>query len=397
MTSQELNDLAADAGVKWFDHQLEAFEGMAAQGDPLRSCLYYKTGAGKTLTSLVAVRQQRHSHALVVAPPSTHAAWHHWAGRVGMTVDAVSHAKFRMKDFRVARDTAVIADEFHMFGGHGGKGWTKIDRMARSLEAPLLALSATPSYNDAERVYCVQHVLDPFSIKGGYLEFLYRECETEQDPFSMTPKVTGFRNYGSAEEYLAALPYVYYLPDTVQYQIVDIELDIPLSPEFDTYNYDGRSHRIMSSQIEKKHRRIFNSLVEEKDRMINELVWDTLAQLCGESATPTLIFTNHSTVADAVGRTLCEQKVKHAVVTGSTSPKKKESYLSAFRDGVLDVLVGTASLATGTDGLDKVCDSLIILDDTEDDSLRRQLIGRIMPRGEDTDASKKQVHRILLS
>jgi hypothetical protein len=61
------------------------------------------------------------------------------------------------------------------------------------------------------------------------------------------------------------------------------------------------------------------------------------------------------------------------------------------------VLVGTASLATGTDGLDKMCDSLIILDDTEDDSLRRQLVGRIMPRGEAADASKKQVHRLLLS
>ena len=71
--------------------------------------------------------------------------------------------------------------------------------------------------------------------------------------------------------------------------------------------------------------------------------------------------------------------------------------MAAFLDGVLDVLVGTASLATGTDGLDKVCNQLIILDDTDDDSLRRQLIGRIMPRGEGGDASVKQVHRLVLT
>ena len=47
-------------------------------------------------------------------------------------------------------------------------------------------------------------------------------------------------------------------------------------------------------------------------------------------------------------------------------------------------LVGTQTLATGTDGLDKMCDLLVILDDTEDNAMRRQLIGRIMPRGHAT-------------
>jgi hypothetical protein len=42
-----------------------------------------------------------------------------------------------------------------------------------------------------------------------------------------------------------------------------------------------------------------------------------------------------------------------------------------------------------------MCNTLIILDDTDDDSLRRQLIGRIMPRGADTDASMKRVFRFL--
>ena len=58
----------------------------------------------------------------------------------------------------------------------------------------------------------------------------------------------------------------------------------------------------------------------------------------------------------------------------------------------MEVLVGTASIATGTDGIDKVSDLLILVDDTDDESLRRQIIGRILPRGADTDASKKVIY-----
>jgi len=81
---------------------------------------------------------------------------------------------------------------------------------------------------------------------------------------------------------------------------------------------------------------------------------------------------------------------------GGTSAKAKRNTIDAFVDGRLDVLIGTATLATGTDGMDKVCDTLVILDDTDDDALRRQLVGRIMPRGIGADAQKKQVYRLVL-
>jgi hypothetical protein len=38
---------------------------------------------------------------------------------------------------------------------------------------------------------------------------------------------------------------------------------------------------------------------------------------------------------------------------------------------------------------------LILVDDTDDESLRRQIIGRILPRGADTDASKKVIYRLI--
>jgi superfamily II DNA or RNA helicase len=380
-----------------FDWQRDAVNGMARQSDPLRACLYFKTGGGKTLTALLGARHKGYDEALVVTPPATYGAWQTQAAALDMQVETISHAKFRMKDFKVSRSKAVITDEFHLLGGHGKQGWKKLDTMARHLQAPLLVLSATPNYNDAERVYCIQHVLDPHSCKGGYLEFLYRECITEQDPFSATPKVLGFQRFASAAEYLAALPYVYYLPDDLVWSIDDLDLSVPVEWAFEEYGYDRHTHRIMGSIIEAKHRRIFNALVEPSGFLNNEAL-DLVVEKIDQAGGPVLIFANHSTVAEAAELSLAaagDRKV--TIVTGDTPKKKRDARIQAFRDGVLDVLVGTATLATGTDGLDKVCDTLIILDDTDDDSLRRQLVGRIMPRGTSTDASMKKVFRIVLT
>jgi superfamily II DNA or RNA helicase len=82
-------------------------------------------------------------------------------------------------------------------------------------------------------------------------------------------------------------------------------------------------------------------------------------------------------------------------LTGKTTAKRKAEIINDFRAGRTEVLVATATLATGTDGLDKVCDRLLIVQDTQDDSLRRQLVGRILPRG-DADDSDKEFYRLQL-
>ena len=396
-----LSELAANAGISWFDYQWETFAAECDSDEPQRACLYYRTGAGKSFTSLGLMAMWGAQDVLVIAPPSTHDTWAETAAKLRLKVTCISHAKYRQKDYRVSRNQPIIVDEFHLLGGHGGKGWKKLDTMARHLVAPLILMSATPNYNDADRVYCIQHVLDPHSCKGGFLEFLYRNCNTEQDPFSRTPKVDKdrpFVHFKDAAEYLAALPHVHYVPDELVYQIVDIELPVPTEPWFETYGYDRHGHRIMASIIEAKHRRLQNVMIEPAGYLNQEAETEIL-DLISRSKTPVLIFANHATIAVACEKSLAAEAAaydgKVTIVTGDTPAKKKAARIAAFRDGVLDVLVGTASLATGTDGLDKVCDVLIILDDTDDDSLRRQLIGRIMPRGADADASNKQVYRIV--
>lgn len=396
--SEQLNEIANRAGVSFFDYQVQALTAAAAQPGPSqRRCLYYKTGAGKSLTALSMISLWGHDEAVVIAPPSTHLSWEQLGSMLGVKVSAMSHAKFRMKDTRLSRTVPVVADEMHMFGGHKGQGWKKLEKLSQHLQAPLVMASATPNYNDAERVYCIQRILDPRSTFGGYLEFLYRHCNTRQNPFGMEPLVDEdepFRNHTDAADYLSSLPNVDYLADDLVYKINDVEYLTPLPDAFDEFGYNEREHRIIASQIEERHTRTFQQLVDEHGLMYDH-VFEILADLIGSASTPVLVYCNHATVAEALAESLRAASVSHGLVTGKTPKVAKDRLIAAFKDGSYDVLVGTASLATGTDGLDKMCDWLIILDDTDDDALRRQLIGRIMPRGADADASKKQVYRLV--
>lgn len=108
-----------------------------------------------------------------------------------------------------------------------------------------------------------------------------------------------------------------------------------------------------------------------------------------------LIYCNSETVAQAMARSCKANKARYDLVTGKMSTKRKHEIIDKFRRQQLDVLIGTATLATGTDGLDKVCDLMVIVHDTDDASLRRQLIGRILPRGADSDTSLKQIYRLV--
>ena len=398
MSGADFEKIEQLLGKALFDHQraaLDFWESARLVED--RLCLYYKTGSGKTLTSLLCMwaRVQGQETVLVVAPPSTHMSWVAAAAVLGMEVECVSHAKFRQQAFKVLRTTPIIIDEFHMLGGYQAQGWKKLERISRGLQAPLIICSATPNYNDVERCYCVQKIVDPDSTRGGYLEFLYQHCETRQSPFSMTPEVVGFRSQQSAAEFLAAMRNVLHVPDDVDYTVQDVPLPRQMSLEFDEYGLSPFGTRLMASQIEARHTERRFNLVDAND-LFRQSVYDELSRLVGDlPPTKVLMFCNSSRIAEALYQCLCSNNVPAGIITGKDSKKVKEKELHRFIHGDVEVLVGTASIATGTDGIDKVSDLLILVDDTDDESLRRQIIGRILPRGADTDASKKVIYRLI--
>jgi superfamily II DNA or RNA helicase len=386
--------LAAAFEIDWFPYQLEALDG-EQNTDPieLRACLYFATGKGKTYTALAMLYQAGVKRATVVAPPKTHAKWQYDAALIGMDIRTISHAMYRMKKTKFSKQEPMVIDEFHMLGGATGEGWKKLRTQSRFMLAPLLILSATPNYNDAERVYCVEYVLDPLG-KGDYLNWLYQHCETEQSPFSKMPNVIGFRDGRPAKEHLAALPHVYYVEDPHEnFPIGEINVQIPLPDAFEKYGLDVRTGRIMASQME-------TAAAARKLQYIDDFgvlryeIYSELVNLAGQSIGPTLVFCARKTIAEAAHDAAIQHGARSGLVVYDANNVRALAPLAAFKDNLLDVLFGTATMSTGVDGLDKVCDLLILLDDTDDDSLRRQVIGRILPRGASTDIRKKLVARI---
>ena len=378
------------------DYQQRAVDAASKMTDPRpRLCLYYKTGAGKSLTALSCLQAWGHDSALVIAPPSTHDQWQKLGKKMNFDIECMSHAKFRMKSTLMSRTKAIVADEMHLFGGVKGAGWKKLERLGRTLDAPMVLASATPNYNDAERVYCIHRVLDPVATHGGYLEFLYKHCNTSQNMFGVTPIVTGFKEFNTAADYLSHIPGVEYLPDDTNFFINYPTVYLPPINEINIMNsfgYDTRRHRMVASIIERKHAKIRYQLLTNDDSLREQVLEEI--QAISEKENKVLIFATHSTIAVAVAKALTNVELANVeLVTGKSSTKEKTRIVNKFiNDPDVKYLVGTASLATGTDGLDKVCNTLIIVDDTEDDSLRRQLMGRILPRGLDTDARGKQFY-----
>lgn len=394
---------------KFSEPQLAAFEywTVGIENDlpnPDRLCVYYPTGKGKTEISLVCIfLRELYTEVLVIAPPTTQDRWVADGAKLGLTVIPMSHAKFRDPKTQVSRKIPVIVDEFHLLGGQTGKGWKKLDRLSASLQAPLIICSATPEYNDVERVYCVAHVIDRHNHKGGFEGWLYEHCLTKPSKYSRLPEILGLQNYDDAEHMLSELPGVVYLPDTAPDILQDVVVNVSLPPEFDEYGLDVSRGRIMASQMEKRHRMRYLQIIDPATGEMRAEVTEAFNGLTEGSYAPLMVFFAHSAIAEACFPPDKEDEWGFHIVTGDTSAKEKQRKVDEFKAdnnawrtypasyAEKNTLVGTATLATGTDGIDKVCDMMVILDDTDDNALRRQLVGRILPRGLDTSTEKDKV------
>lgn len=363
-----------------------------------RACLFFATGSGKTITSLSMVAAMGYVSVLVIAPPITHSTWVQEGSKLNIEVTAVSHAKFRQKGYKVSRHQPIIADEMHLFGGHGKLGFTKFQMVSRAIQAPIIMNSATPNYNDAERCYCIVSILDPQAYTGGYLNFIYSYCDTTYNPFSQYPHVTGFRNFSSAEAFLEAQPKVFRVRDLRTWAISDRPKNrVPHPVEYTTFGMDPRRERMIASAMED---RVFQTTWQllTSDELLRPSVLNWLDSNSAFSFEgKTMVYSDKALYAEAAAHALRYLRGRPVVlITGKLSKKEKLKRLQEFLTSPDPMfLVCTSTITTGTDGLDKVCDTLLILNDTTDNALREQLVGRILPRGlTSSSAQNKRLIRL---
>jgi len=392
-TAAEALTVTTDSGEwEWMSHQTAAFDrwieltGLYGGSDLnmlAKMLVFYPTGKGKTEIMLTCMYLVDVKRVVVVAPPVTHARWRRVGHALGIQVDTISHAKYRMKDTAFYSTDPIIVDEFHLLGKQTGAGWKKFDAHMRKIKAPAIIGSATPEYNEAERVYCVMHALDAPNNKGGFIGWLYEHCITEQNPFGKMPVVVRLRNFASAEEMLASLPYAVYVPDEAPDISTPVLMPAWESEDFEEWNLDHSKKRVMASQMEKKHRQTFHNIIDpDSGEMRFEVATKLLELLDKHRDKPVLVYLVHSEIAKLVYAELkAVYELNVTYIDGDTPSGLKDKLLDEFVAGQWDILVGTATLATGRDGIDKVSDAIIILDDTDDNAHRRQLIGRVLPRG----------------
>lgn len=377
-------------------HQVDAFhqwQTIVKTGQP-RICLRHPTGKGKTISSLMLMDSLDVTNLLVIAPPSTHPQWSELLDLFGWTYQIVSHAKFRQKNFAISKSAAIICDEFHLLGGRGKMGFKKIEALSKYSSQPIVIMSATPQYNGAERVFCILSVTAPKEIKGGYPNFLFRFCIVEHNPFSAVPDVKGFQPDGqSADDFLKTRPDVAFLDDTAQYEIEDIPIQIQTDHFLSTYGLDRRTRTVANSSLQKHHFLRKHLYLTDNDilqKAIRKAIYALMKKYEGEKI---IFFAQNTDIAYKLHHYLANtlgQKVVY--VSGKT--KDKEEALKQFKDpNGAQYLIGTASISTGTDGLDTVCNVLVLVQDVWGDAAqRRQIVGRILPRGvgtEHTEADKK--------
>ena len=369
----------------WTRAQTAAYELWLRQPNH-RQLLFYPTGTGKTKTSLALLYSAGFESMVVIAPPKTHSGWIADAKTLGVTIKPMSVQKFRMADTKLPKDTPIIVDEFHQTGKHGGPAFKKLERMARFFPGIILA-SATPEYNDADRVYCAAKIIEPEKHMGGYLAWVQRNCHTSPNPFAITPYIDGLIGYegeDAAAQWLVDQGWCAYIEDTADWEAIDLEIESDWDPTyFDQLGFDESQTRIMASDMEARHRIEYLLRVDPETGRVRNGIMEELIKVMQEGDKPWLVFCHHETIARALMAVMSEVWETY-LITGTQSGKEVEQNKQGFLKSTAStrVLIGTSALATGVDGIDKVCDRLLIFDDiVGDHSLRRQLIGRVLPRG----------------
>lgn len=357
------------------------FQGLKSR----RIFLFFPTGEGKSKTALALVATEGYDKCVVVAPPKTHSQWLRDAGTLGIHLKIYSHEKFRMKGTPVPTNVPWIMDEYHKLGGHSGEGFKKWKALVYKITAPIVGASATPNYNDPDRAYCLEVAFDARPIYN-YGDWIFRHCRTEPNRFAYYPKVLGFLKFDNAIDYLSDKPWIAYIEDTATWKDYELILPSQKLTLFEEYGYSETHHRVVASDMEKRHKRVELNFINEKGKIRKEII-DTVIQYLDncEGHDKWLVVCAHKTVAEALYKTM---KRDVWIITGDTKDiePEKQGFIMAQRGW----LIGTTALAEGVDGLDKTCQAILFLDDiVGDPSKRRQIIGRILPRG--TDDGKERI------
>lgn len=366
----------------WKPSQNDAYQAWEAL--ELKRCLlFFPTGEGKTYTSLALIRVRGWKEVNVIAPKKTHGGWESAARLMGMKLHLYSPELFIQPKTRFERDIPWIVDEVHRLGERAAAGWQRFERMMRKFHHEVVLMSATPNYNKAERAFCLDVLADPSAIRN-YMDWLIFHGEVEASRYSIYPNFVKFKRHETVIDYLSSKRWCFYIEDTADWTRVTLELPNHYNEIFERYGYSRMHKRVVASLMEKYHKRVDQQFIDHRG-MIHDDIWEKILEVAWQYTNfkQWLMFCSHKTVADALRKTFQVHMHEEVwTIDGDTKGGDVEPIKKAFVASDRGILIGTTAIAEGLDGLDKTCHALLILDDIRGDhAKRRQVIGRILPRG----------------
>ena len=344
--------------------------------------LAHGMGSGKTLSALaIADALGKPTTALVPAPTvenfKREIAKHK---KGGPPVNVISLPTAVSRDLSIPKGNTVILDEAHAFRNPSQR--SSYIRQALKRAGRVVALTGTPAYNKSEDWIPLVNLVSGKKT----IESLDPYIKERQIPLSFWERLQGVKPGVVAEltrrrqlrEQVS--PYVDIFDEKLEMpDRVDKDVMVPLSKEQirlyraiqDRLPYSlvyKLKNNLPPSKAESKNLNAFLAGIRqvsnttqafEKDELPKEkleedspklkvAVEDILKQLKKNPKARTFVYSNYLDAGvTPMSRLLKAHKIKHAIFSGSLSPKEREQIINDYNTGKLPVLLGTGAASEG--------------------------------------------------
>lgn len=103
---------------------------------------------------------------------------------------------------------------------------------------------------------------------------------------------------------------------------------------------------------------------------------------------PSIVFSMYTTdMVEPIIAAMGEAGLRAAPFTGVESESERDEALAAFKAGDLDVIVGSSPIGTGVDGLQEVCNHMVVASMSWTAAADDQLVGRLFRQGQTSDVT----------
>lgn len=291
-------------------------------------------------------------------------------------------------------------DEAHL-------GADRKSRAAKTFREPIadykIALSATWFANKFENAWTLPHAIwgDSPPPEGVDTFELWRAryCETSYDPFTYDHvKVEGELNEGA---FVKTLPTYIYLASDIQKPVPDVAWVTLSRAERKVYDDIDRAYAaelgdnmlVVDIPITARLRMrqaTLGTLQMDGDEVTfdpkgHSSKYQEILRLLREDDEPVLIATHSAKYAKVLTQWLNDDKITAGLWAGKkhTSGVERSRLKKSFIDGETRVIVMViAAAGTGTDGLQKICRTMIVASEDESAMNREQLFGRLARTGQ---------------